>query len=45
MCDAIYIGNTQQTQKNNGWPFIQSPISTQEGTHFPLGQIYLNNSG
>ena len=31
MCDAIYIGNTQQTfKKNNGRSFLQSPTSTQE---------------
>ena len=33
MCDAIYIGNTQQTLKiYNGRLFLQSPNSTQERT-------------
>ena len=32
MCDAIYIGNTQQTFKNNRWSFLQPPMSTQEWT-------------
>ena len=31
ICDAIYIGNTQQTFKNkNGWSFLLSPTYTQE---------------
>ena len=43
MCDAIYIGNTQQTLKNNRRSLLQSLRSTQERAKTDLFAAHLGH--